>query len=609
MNRICRLLLTILAFALMLGTARAATLPDNIQWLTNDSDPVFSSPEAKKGGTLHSFLLSFPLSLRYVGPDSNGSFRSAILGNKMQLVANHPNTGNLFPALATHWAYSDDNTTMYFKLNPKARWSDGKPVTPEDFAYTLEFMRSKEIVAPWYNTYYNDEIGEVVIYDRYTFSVSSTKPRPRNELHTHVSLSPTPRHFYKGGLKNFVKKHNWSIAPNTGPYQISKIKKGKSITFKRKKDWWAADLKYYKNRFNVDKVKYTVIRDINLAWEHFKKGKLDMFGLTQPLFWHEKAKGKIFDYGYVHKLWFYKDAPEYAWGMWLNQDNPILKDINVRLGIAYSMNIDKVNEQVLRGDYQRMNSYSTGFGDFTDKTIKARPFDLKKADEYFKKAGWTKRGPDGIRVKDGKRLSLTVTYGSDIYTPQLVVLKEEFKRAGLELVLRKMDGAASFKSALEKKHDIWWGALGGGDFPQYWGTLHSVNAHKAQTNNLTNTDDPEMDKLIEAFRSAMTTEERVRLSQQIQRLIHQQSAWIPRLIAPYGRVGYWRWIKMPKPPGTRIGGPATAAFDFGNSFSTSDGGMFWIDKKVKKETLKAKKKGKKFKPVTIIDTTYKVSAE
>ncbi|MCP4078108.1 MAG: ABC transporter substrate-binding protein [Gammaproteobacteria bacterium] len=599
--------LMLIAFVMLPSSVLAAPqLPANIEWLTNDTDKVFSSPKATKGGTLKSFLLSFPLTLRYVGPDANGGFRSAILGNKMSLVASHPNTSNLFPSLATHWAYSDDNTTMYFKLNPDVRWSDGKKVTPEDYAFTLEFMRMKDIVAPWYNTYYNDEIGEVVIYDDHTISVSSAKPRPRNELYSHVSINPTPRHFYKD-MNGFVKKYNWKIAPNTGPYQISKIKKGKSITFERKKNWWAQDLKYYKNRFNVDKVKYTVIRDINLAWEHFKKGKLDAFGLTLPLYWHEKAKGEIFDNGYVNKLWFYSDPQKYAFGIWLNQDNPILKDRNVRLGIAHSMNIEKVNKQVLRGDYSRKNSYSSGHSEFTDRSIKARKFDLKKADEYFNLAGWSERGGDGIRVKDGKRLSVSVTYGSDSHTPRLVVLKEEFKRAGLELILRKMDGAASFKSALEKKHDIWWGALGGGDFPQYWGTKHSTNAHKAQTNNFTNTDDPEMDKLIEAFRSAMSTEDRISLSRKLENLIHHHSAWIPTLEVPYSRIGYWRWLKLPDVPGTKIGGPATAAFDFGSSFNTSDGGMFWIDTKLKKEVLKAKKKGKKYDPVLTVDKTYKIS--
>ena len=598
---------TLLVFMFSISTAHAAAqLPSNLTWLTNDEDPVFASPEALKGGTLRSVLLSFPLTLRYVGPDSNGGFRSAVLGNQMSPVVTHPNTYRLIPSLATHWAYSDDNKTMFFRLNAQARWSDGKPVTPEDFAFTLEFMRSKDIVAPWYNTYYSDEIGEVVIYDEHTFSVSSTKPRPRNELHSHVSLNPTPRHFYKD-LTGFVRNYNWKVAPNTGPYQITDIRKGKSITFSRKKDWWAQDLKYYKNRFNVNRVKYTVIRDMNLAWEHFKKGNLDVFGITQPIYWHEKATGDIFDQGYVHKLWFYNESPQYSSGLWLNQDNPILQDYNVRLGLAYSFNIEKVNQQVLRGDYERKQSIHTGFGEFTNPHIRAREFDLDKANQYFEKAGWGERGGDGIRIKDGQRLSLTVTYGVDDHTPRLVVLKEEFKRAGVELNLRKMDSAASFKSALEKNHEIWWGALGGGRWPQYWGQFHSLNAHKAQTNNLTNTDDPEMDRLIEAYRSAMFTEDRVSLAHQIQQLIHDQSAWIPSLDVPYERVAYWRWIRLPEVPGTRIGGTGVSPFDYNGTFDTSDGGLFWIDTETKKETLSARKKDINFTPVTRIDDTFKVN--
>ncbi len=601
----------LLTFLFMLcfvsGLQAAPKLPDNLKWETNDTDPVFSSPDAIKGGTINSSLLSFPLTLRYVGPDSNGGFRSAVLGNKMSLVVVHPNTYNLLPSLATHWAYSDDNTTMYFKLNPAARWSDGKPVTPEDYVFTLEFMKSKEIVAPWYNTFYTEEMGEVVIYDEHTISVSSSKPRPRNELHSMVAISPTPRHFYKD-MSNFVQRYNWKIAPNAGPYQISEIKKGKSITFKRKKNWWAQDLKYYKNRFNVDRVKYKVIRDINVAWEHFKKGKLDMFGATLPLYWHEKATGEIFDKGYVHKLWFYNDAPQPSSGLWLNQDNPILKDINVRKGLAYALNIDKVNQQVLRGDYQRKHTIHSGYGDFSNLDIRAREYDLTKANEYFEKAGWGERGNDDIRVKDGKRLSLTVTYGVPLHTPRLVVLKEEYKRAGVEINLRLLDGAASFKSVLEKKHEIWWGALIGGRWPQYWGQFHSSNAHKAQTNNFTNTDDPEMDRMIDAYRSAMSTDERIQLAHAIQQRIHDLAAWIPTLDVPYSRIVYWSWVKLPDVPGTRIGGPSVAPFDFSSAFDVSDGGIFWVDKDDKKKVLADKKKGRVSGPaVTRIDKTYKIA--
>ena len=127
----------LLLFVVPSASADAPKLPDNLEWLTNDTDPTYASPDAKKGGMFNTTIMSFPLTFRVVGPDSNSSFRSAILGNQLSLIGIHPNTENIVPELATHWAYGDDKKTMYFKLNPRARWSDGEPVTAGDFAYTL----------------------------------------------------------------------------------------------------------------------------------------------------------------------------------------------------------------------------------------------------------------------------------------------------------------------------------------------------------------------------------------------------------------------------------------------------------------------------------------
>lgn len=602
MSLIKRILVSLFTMFLISSSLQASPqLPQNLKWITNDTDEVFASQHAVKGGTFHDSLRSFPLTLRLAGPDSN--INSGVRGNRMFLVVIHPNTGNPIPALATHWAYSNDHKTMYFRLNPNARWSDGRKVVAQDYAFTVEFMRKKEIVDPTNNNHFNDEVGEVVIFDSHTISVSSSKPHAKNELLSLVSLNPTPRHFYQD-MSDFVKKYNWKITPNTGPYQISDLNKGKSITYSRKKDWWAKDLKYFKNRFNVDKIKYTVIRDRNLDWEYFKKGKLDE-NYFDPTQWYEKSKGEVFSNGYIKKLWIYKKPVNYALGLWLNRDNPILNDRNVRLGIAYSTNYEKVNKQVLHNDFSRQSSYSEGYAEYADPSIKIRGFNLKKANNYFDLAGWEKWGNDGIRLKDGKRLSVSLTYGYDYYTKQFVVLKEEFKRVGLELVLNKLDGMASYKSASEKKHDIFYGGWGGEEFPEYSAVFHSRYAHQPKSDNYTNTDDPEMDQLIESYSSAVTTKERIKYSRLIDRLIHEQSVWIPALIADYDRIGYWRWLKMPETPGTRIGGHAARPFDFLISLLTSSGGMFWIDEEVKKETLKAQKKGKTFPAETRIDTTYK----
>lgn len=574
----------------------APAFPQDIKWLTNDSDPVFAAPDVEKGGIFRDALLSFPLTFRVVGPDSNSSFRSAILGNHLSLIGIHPNTLNIIPELATHWAYGKDKKTMYFKLNPRARWSDGKPVTADDFVFTLEFMRSKHIVAPWYNDYYTREIEKVVVFDNQTLAVVSTKAQP--DLHLKLGISPTPRHFYKTPDKDFVKKYNWKIVPNTGAYQISDVKKGKHVTFKRKKNWWAKDLRFFKNRFNVDTVKFSVVRDYNLLWEYFKKGRVDVFSVIMPKFWHVRTKTPVVENGYVQKIWFFNDTRQSAMGLWLNQDRKIFKDPNVRYAFAHAMNIQKVIEKVLRNDYFRLEHGFVGYGPYSNKQVRARRFDLEKVDHYMQASNWH-RGPDGIWQKNGRRFSVGVSYSQDAHTPRLVVLKEEAKKAGIELRLQRLDPAAAYKKVIEKKHDVAWMGWSTSLRPQYWEHYHSVNAHKPQTNNITNTDDPDMDHLIEAFRDSLDEKERIELSLEIQEKIHGIGCFVPTFMVPYTREAYWRWWKLPEIPGTRHSGSLFSPFD------STTGGLFWYDRQLHEQTKKAMKQKKKFAPVTIIDETFK----
>jgi microcin C transport system substrate-binding protein len=574
-----------------------AVLPDHIQWLTNESDLVFSSPKAMKGGILHSAITSFPMTFRVVGPDSNGSFRSAILDNQLSLINIHPNTDHIIPELATHWAFGKDNKTMYFKLDKEARWSDGRSVTAWDYVYTLEFMRSEHIIAPWYNDYYTKEIEAVIVYDDYTIGVKSTKAVP--DLHFKLGISPTPKHYFGVLDKSFVQNYNWKIVPNTGAYQISEFKKGKFIRFKLKKDWWAKDRKYLKNRFNVDKVVFDVIRDTNLQWEYFKKGKLDAFGLTMPKYWHEKSKNALFKKGYINKIWFFNDQERSAQGMWLNQDKEIFKDRRLCYAFAHAMNTEKVINKVLRKDYFRLSQAFFGYGRYSDYTIKPRQYDIAKVVTLMTSAGW-KRGVDGIWEKGGRRFSVKVTYSYEEHTPRLVVLKEDALKAGIELLLERLDSTAMFKKFLEKKHDVAWMGWSTNIRPSYWQGWHSDNAHKPQTNNITNTDDPELDKLIDNYRASLDEDERIKLSLKIQQVIHKNGAFVPTFMVPYVRLGYWRWLELPDFHGTKR---SDSLFD---PFSSTTGGLFWINTQKKEDTLIAMKKDTIFSPVVIIDERFKV---
>ena len=575
-------------------------LPDGLVWVTNDTDPVYASPEAKRGGTMHIYMQGFPLTLRQYGPDSNSDdfayyYKSAL---NASLVDLQPNTLNFVPSLATHWAFGADGKTVYYKLNPNARWSDGEPVTADDYVFGREFRLSKYLLDPYGQNYFTNIVVNVKKYDDYTISVEGATAKPKNEMLYQYSVSPIARHFYKLD-DNFVENYNWRIAPVTGPYEISTVEKGRYIELKRIKNWWGDDLKYNKNRYNVDTIRLDVIRDDTVAFEYFLKGQIDKFLFnTNPARWHEKARGEIFDKGYAGKIEFYNDVPREARGLWLNTDDPLLSDKNVRYGIAYAINMDKVLSTVFRNDYERLQSpYQGYYWGYSDPTIRARPFDLAKANKYFDDAGWTQRGPDGIRVKNGQRLSVSISYGTDEHSPWLIVLREEAKKAGLELNLQLLDPAAWGNQVQQKKFQIVVLTLSTGLTPSYWQAYHSHNAHKPQTNNLTNTDDPELDKLITEYEAATTLERRVELSHEIQHIIHDICAFIPLYTIPSIRETFWRWMKLPPEHGVRTSG---------DLFNPLDTAIFWIDEQEKEETLAAMKSGKTFPPINIVDKTWHV---
>ena len=442
----------VIGLLLICAAANADTLklPENLQWQTNDSDPIFADPSAKRGGRFRASITNYPATLRLVGPDTNnGEFAPYLQNNVLSLINRHPNTLNPTPELATHWAFGNDGKTVYFRLDRAARWSDGVPVTADDYLFTLEFMRSKFIVDPFSNDYYTSIIAEVIKYDDYTIAVRAVNEKPSDELIFSVAINPTPRHFHKLDAQ-WVQNYNWRVEPNTGPYQISSVKKGKYIEFKRKPDWWANDKRFFRHRFNPDFIRVKLVRDFNVDYNYFIKGELDTFEFAMPRFWYKRAQGEPYDNGYIGKIQFYNDVPRSPFGMYLNQDDPLLSDRNTRCGIAYSMNFEKLIHTILRSDYERLNHNSEGYGVYSSSDIRARAYDLAKAGQCFDDAGWKTRGADGIRVKGNERLSARITYVSNEQTPYLVLLKEEAARAGFDLILQQLDSSAWGKQLMEK---------------------------------------------------------------------------------------------------------------------------------------------------------------
>lgn len=576
--------------------AKPEDVPADLKWEDGMDEPEIGDPNAKKGGTLRDYILSFPPTLRVLGENSNSSFRGYQYDDvEMSLINLHPETGRVIPCVAKQWAVSPDNRTVYFRLDPDATFSDGTPVEADDFFNQFYMQLSEYPKNPFGNEWYATNYSNITRYDARTLSITLTDPKPLAPYY--VSTSPMSRHFYREFGPDFEQRYQWRCRPSAGPYVIHEedIQFGRSVTLSRVKNWWARDKKFYRYRYNVDRIVYRVIRLQDKVLELFRQGELDVEQLTMgiPEYWYEKLEIPEVHKGYIHKAKFYNIWPGSHAGLWLNCAVPPLNNKDVRLGLSYATNYQKVIDFDLRGDFQRLNSFSEGFPLIGDPPLKARPFDVQLAREHFAKAGYTKLGNDGVLVNDkGERLSVTILHRkTEIVQKVMQRLKEEAIKAGLEYKLEGLESTAYFQKATQKKHQAASVAFSvTPPIPDHYQAWHSKDAFmedgktpKPNTNNLCSFADPRMDKFCEAERGATTIEEIRNASWGADQIIHDEAAWIPGYEQNYYRVAYWRWVKWPE-----------KTFNVAVSELPMSNHLHWIDEDVKRETEAAIRSGKTF---------------
>jgi microcin C transport system substrate-binding protein len=573
-----------------------ADLPADLNWENGLDQPEIGDPAATKGGVFRRFIPTFPPTIRPFGGNSNNSFRGDLYDYiEMGLVSLHPDTMKVIPGTANEWAVAGDGRTVYFRLDPAACYSDGVPVRARDYLVGIYLRVSDNIVNPFHKQWFREQYAGFRVYDERTLSVTLPEPRPLAPYW--CSVSPAAGHFYQDYGPDYDERYQWRFPPTTGAYEVlpEDIVKGVSITQTRVKDWWARDRKFYRYRFNPDKIVHTVVRDEPKAFELFRAGELDTFFLTRPEYWYEKSEMQpVFD-GYVHKATFYNRYPKVPLGLYLNVTRPPLGDRAVRLGIQHAMNWQRVIDVLYRGDYRRLDQFAAGYGRFTESSIKARPFSVEQAREAFRAAGFTGEGPDGIlRKADGTRLSVAVTYPR---MPQLdrvfSILQEEARRCGMELRLDGLESTVAYLKEMQKQHEMTFGSwLVQPPFPDFHQFLHSSNAFddkgnpKPQTNNVFCWARADTDRLSEQVRNARTEEELATASRAIQRIIHDEAIFVPGYDAGFVRVGSWRWIRWPASATTRFSPPVV--YDPHETF------VFWVDDQLRRETIEAMRQGRTF---------------
>ncbi len=532
------------AMILDLPSVGAAEDLSKIKWVTNDTAKPFSSPKAQRGGVYQSYMSSYPLTFRLYGPNSNDMFAnynqphcfSSLVGS-FSLVIRHPETLEYIPSLATHWAVMKDQKTLYFKLDPDVRYNDGHPVRADDYVFAFEMMRSEHIKDPVQNKVYREDFISVEKIDDLTIKIVGAYPSW--QALDKYQITPIAKHATVLD-ENWIRKYNWSSPVCVGAYKITDFKEGRYVTFERVKNWWGDEKKYLKNLYNFDRLNFKIIRDNNVAFEHFKKGELSQFTIAKASDWKNNTDFDDIKKGWIVKKKVMVKGPDGPYGLLMNLKSSVFKNKDFRKSLAYLFDFNKLNDNLMFGAYERRQSWFAGTEYDSPNSFKYPDYNPKKAAELLTKAGFKTRGSDGILINaQGERASFFITYGEETFSRHLSVIAEDFKAAGVEMKLKLVDSAKAFKDGLEKNFEMKIISMTAGLFPEPEQYFHSDHAKTMSNNNFASYSNPEMDQQIKIYKEDLDIKKRKAAMNRIEELIRDEGFYIPLWGSNFIRILYW----------------------------------------------------------------------
>ena len=403
-------------------------------------------------------------------------------------------------SLATSWAVSSDGLVYDFRLDPKARWEDGSPVTSADVAYTIERVRDPRVPAVGWRWGFED-VAAVETPDSSTVIVRFQKPYAERLLAftipivsaaAYAQLSQADRH-----------------PAGSGPYRLASWIANQGIELERRAD---ADAAAYPFR----RIVFRVIPDSSVRFRAGTRGELDEFVVTRD---QVAAAQRSTDFVAHDRLF---KVPQFlvVLVVW-NCRHPFLADARVRRALALSWPREEAARRLYPPEGAKLISgpYPPGAPENAADVAPVRS-DPAAAARLLDEVG-VKMGPDGFRRRGGRRFTfeLLSTSAYPIYRSLEEILREACAKVGIELVVRSLDWAAYTQRLAAGEFDA---AIMGNIFlPPNLDPYSSYHSSQAPPNgsNYGFYRNAQADRAMEAARREMDAGRRLELYRQIHRLL------------------------------------------------------------------------------------------
>ncbi|MBV0894478.1 TIGR04028 family ABC transporter substrate-binding protein [Microbacterium sp. NC79] len=470
-------------------------------------------------------------------PPQGGFYPNGALLNNItaRLTWQNPETLEIEPWVASDWSVNADATEYTFNLRDDVTFSDGTVLDAAAVAknfdvYGLGDAEKGLTVSEAINNYAS---SEVVDADTVTFRFSAPAPGFLQATSTNNSglLSPetldrTLEELGAGNATDII---------GAGPFVVSDEKLGTEITLTAREDYdWAPESLEHDGRAYLDEVKILITPEDSVRIGSLLAGQADYIRYVQS-----------FDEPRVESSGFTLYAPQTRGvnnSLSLRFTNPILSDLKVRQALVAAVNAQEVVDTVFTANYpvatSALSATALGYVDHSADYA----FDAERAEKLLDEAGWT-LGSDGIREKDGVKLSLDVYEAKP--QPQskqtLELVSQQLKKVGVELNVLSGDAgtyAEDIKDAL--KTPLYHSMVGRADYDVIKSQYHSKNRNTLLSN------DAELDRLLEVVASEPDAAKRAEATAAVQQYLVDQAYVIPLFEEPqvYGAAPYVHGISF-----------------------------------------------------------------
>jgi oligopeptide transport system substrate-binding protein len=436
-------------------------------------------------------------------------------------LLNQDAEGNVIPGVATEWEVSEDGLTYTFRLRPEARWSNGEPVTAQDFVFAWQRAASPELASPysWYMELMQlENVSEVIAGERpvedlgvtaiddHTLEVRITTPLPYFlQMVTHTTTFPVPR--------AVVEEHGaaWTQPGNmvgNGAYVLSERVPQERLVMTRNPEYWDAD------NVILEEITALVINDENQALTRYLAGELDQTDIPigqYPRLLAERPTE-------AHAL---PNLCVYYYNINLSESGPeALKDQRVRQALSLAIDRDILVENVLAGG--QVPAYGLGHWAVAGYEVPSDLFGMEMTQEERTAEAQRLMQEAGYGT-GGEPLSLEILYNTSEAHQQLAVaIGQMWKQAlGVDTTLANMEWQTFLDARGNQQYEL---ARAGwcADYNEASSFLDIVTTTSGYNDSAFS--NPELDALMV---EARTAEDTLPLYQQVDRIIAEEVPLIP----------------------------------------------------------------------------------